>query len=356
MDAGKIEIKISANYSALEGALKDSVSTSQQSGQEAGAAYGQNFEAGQVKYIDRAIQDMQGKLKKAFGAVALGQALAGTLEAAANGASFGDAIVSSIKATPLVGIVATIVESGMKLAFGVFDAEEKARSAKTRNEDAHQRLKAAEERQMRVRDMERTASDVSFKLLIQQERAAGNEKRAQELELNQEISHIQRDRVDRLAAAKSQEEKDVVERTFNLEMTAAKDRVKFAQEKAEKAAQEVYDKNLKDDQERAKKYGEALMKEEKKASEERFKKDLDDVKKLHDRLVKADEMRAEAAQQADSDRLAFAKMTGSMSTSFGSFTFKGYSDSDKQQVDQSILAQVREINKKATDFVNTGIQ
>lgn len=355
MNAGSIEISIAANYQQLQTALQQSVQASTQAGTQAGQAFGQNFQQGQTRYIDRAIQDITGKMTKAFGAVAIGNALAKTLEAGASGVPWDKAITDAIDSIPIINIFTSIIESSLSLAFGNFEAEQKLVRAKEREADAEEKLKAAQERVKAEKDAQREASDASYRYLIQQARALGNEKRAIELELNRDIEHIQRERADKLASAKSDAEKEAIDRASKLDRAAAEDKAKFALQKMEKAQQEIADKALADDQERVRKVAEERAKAEQKAGDERAKADLEAAKKLEDRLVKADEMRKEAAMTAEATGAEFARSTGSMSTSFGTFTFKGYTDDEKRQVDQSILQQVKDINKKASEFVSTGI-
>lgn len=359
MNAGNIEITVSANYTQLQTALQQSVQSSTQAGQQAGQGFGENFERGQTRYIDRALQDIQGKLKKAFGAVAIGQALAGTLERASEGVGWGESIVQSIKSTPIVGIAATIIESSFKLGFGNFEAEQKLKRAQDRLAESEDQLKIALEndkkRSDRIAKSERDRQDESFRNGIAKAKIEGDVLKTIELERLRDNAMNWRKLQDDLAEAMSEQEKNNLKVMYDNERVMIKLKYDHERDLELKNRQEIADKQLKDDQERVRKVAEATAKEEAKASEERFKADMDAVNALQERLQKADEMRADAAAKAEEDRLNFARTTGSVSTSFGQFNFRGYTDGDKKQVDESILSQVREINKKASDFVANGI-
>lgn len=359
MNAGNIEITVSANYTQLQTALQQSVQTSTQAGQQAGQGFGENFERGQTRYIDRALQDIQGKLKKAFGAVAIGQALAGTLERAAEGAGWGESIVQSIKSTPIVGIAATIIESSFKLGFGNFEAEQKLKRSQERLAESEEQLKIALEndkkRSDRIAQSERDRQDAAFRHGLERAQMSGDKIAVIELEQQRDKAMAWRTFQEKTAEAMSKQEKDNLQVLYDTEIYYINLRASHARDLELKNRQEIADKQLKDDQERVRKVAESTAKEEAKASEERFKADMDAVNALQERLQKADEMRADAAAKAEDDRLAFARSTGSVSTSFGQFNFRGYTDNDKKQVDESILSQVREINKKASDFVANGI-
>ena len=355
MNAGSIEISIAANYQQLQTALQQSVQSSQVAGQQAGQGFGQNFQQGQSRYIDRAIQDIQGKMTKAFGAVAIGNALAKTLEAGAAGVPWDKAITDAIDSIPIINIFTSIIESSLSLAFGNFEQEQKLARAREREAEAEEGLKAAQERVKAERDAARESSDASFRYLIQQAKALGNEKRAIELQLNQEIGHIQRERADKLAAAKSDAEKESIETTARLERAAAEDRAKFALEKMQKAQEEVAAKAIADDKERAQKLADETAKAEKKAAEETARAKQKAAEELQKRIAEAEEMKSEAAADAERTNIEFARSTGGMGTSFGTFTFKGYTDDEKRMVDQSILQTVKEINKKASELVGGGL-
>ena len=360
MNGGDIEITVSANYKAFEAGLEQAVNGAGAAGGAAGAGFGENFQKSQVGYIDKALNDIQNKLLKAFGAVAIGQALASTLEQAAAGASFGDAIISSIKSVPIVGTVASIIESSIKLGIGSYDRDAKLRRAKEKLAEAQENLQIALTNQKKEEDQlldsEKRSGEMASRLSVQQAIATGD--KVAEIEANR-----LRDRTvaelnyrEKLGAARSDVEKKNIENAYKYEQATIRTKYDYELKQFNDAQQAKKDKELSDAQEVSRKKGEEIAKQLKAEQDLRKKEDLDAVKSLQDRLKTADKMRSDAAKEAEGQQLGFARSTGSMSTSFGSFNFRGYSDSDKKAVDESILATVREISKKASDFVNTGIQ
>lgn len=359
MNAGSIEISVEADYEQLQSSMEKSVKGATKAGAEAGSGFGGKFAEAQSKYIDKAIADISNKMRKAFGAVAIGTALSSTLEKAAAGSSFSEAIVSSIKSIPIIGLVATIIESGIKLGAGAYESEQRTLRGQQRLKEAEEGLRIALDNEKKIDDGKKASElarqDGSFRLGMERAKASGDAVKLLEESRFQENQLLWREQQEKLLAAKSDTEKKNLDMVYFYEKEAIKTKYDFEVKEAIKAKQEIADKELKDDQERVAKLSESMAKAIEKEAEDRAKLDQEAAEKLQERLIEADKMRAEAALKGDEDRLKVAQSTGSMATSFGSFTFAGYTDEQKKEVDKSILETIKDINKKASDFVNTGI-
>jgi hypothetical protein len=350
MNGGKIEITIAAVYGQFEQDMKKAATAASAGGRQAGQKFGEGFSAGSTTYIDRTINDIRGKLTKAVSAFTIVSAFSAALEEGAKGASIADSIAAGLKSIPVVGAFVTIGENlgkiimrtAAKEAAAQETIEGQARLNQINQDRIDRQKKAQEEQARRAEEMARKVADINknIEAQIDARDKARHEAKISRLEReNQVFLVLQEERArkeaeiyekmqkERVAARTADEEKAILDR-YNAELALVRELDSRRVAELNKANDEERERNRTEQQQEAQRRARMIAEEEAKA--------LEEINRLREQGV--------AAQS----------MVGTISTSFGTYKFAGYSDSEKKANDSAIrkaIEAVKENTRKLVDEI-----
>jgi hypothetical protein len=352
MNGGKIEISIAAVYSQFEADMKKAAAAAVPGGKAVGEAFGDGFSRGSTKYIDRATQDITKKLTAAVGVFSIVNSFSAALEEGAKGASIGESIVAGIKSVPVVGTLVTIGENlGQIIANKVtgqleanaivaqqkalternkliVEQENKAREAAQALADEEQKLED-EARKATERSIQREY-DLRRELEIRQLEEAGKYREALMLRSGLKQAQILRDMDEQIQRARSQEEGESIIRVAQQRIKNLDAETKFDLANKEKA-----------DAERISKAAAA-------EAAARIKAEQDVIDAAYEKL-KENDSKVSAIME---ERMSLGTATGSVGTSFGTFKFRAYTDTEKKANDKAMVNKLDAIAKSSQATVD----
>lgn len=346
MIAGDLEIRIAAVYDQLSSDLKAAEQASARSGGAAGDGYGKGFEKGIKGYLQRTADQIQMQLGKAFQATNIARTFAAGLEEGAKGANFGDVIVNTVKSLPLIGTLASMIESGISIGLGTAEQEAKLAAARIREAEATQALTQVQKRDEEV-TRQKYQNEMEEALRVEDRRKAA------QIKARMEFHEIEVRKAADLENAKSESERrSIVERSV-LEFEATRKRLEDqyrtideAEAEAESKRQEAAQKKADDERRFYEDLYEYLDKQEQKMAEDE-RKMWEDIADYVDEISKKAEKRIEdlrkQAQDIEKERADVASQVGTVSTSFGTFRFSPYTEQEKKQIDREMVAKLTAI-------------
>jgi propanediol dehydratase small subunit len=167
------------------------------------------------------------------------------------------------------------------------------------------------------------------KMQIEAARESGDERKAIELELAEELRQLGNDRIQALG------ETGANERAFKIAKDAFEKREQFAKERAEKRildVQKAEEKSAKDVADKQKQADEKAAKEALAVAEKAAKEEAE----IRDKILGLTDQRASQG----------AAGISSAQTALGQFTFDAYPDQQKRKNDEAIVKQITELNRK----------
>lgn len=341
MNGGKIEISIAAVYSQFEADMKNAAAAAVPGGKAVGQGFANGFQSGSTGYMDRTINDIQGKLTKAVGAFTIVNSLGEALKAAAESGDWTRALEAGIKSVPVVGtfvgwgeaLYDIINQTAAKAAAQqeVLGKQQRLNEINKAKIDAENRARAeadayAEQEQKLADDAEKATQRA-----LQKEYDLRKEFEAKQLEASGRMresiiarsalkeAQILREMNDQIEGAKSEAEGLALTKIANQRIQNLRAETKIELEAKDKA-----------DAERRAKDAEERIKAEQKVLDAAYEK------------VKAND---EKAAQIMADRLTGGAETGSVGTAFGTFKFGSYTDSEKKANDKTMVTKLDEIAK-----------
>jgi len=347
MNGGKIEISIAAVYGQFEQDMKKAAETASAGGRKAGQKFGEGFSAGSTTYIDRTINDIRGKLTKAVSAFSIISAFSAALEAAAEGASIGDAIAAGLKSTPVIGQFYSIGESLGKIirdeAAKDKAAEETIQTQSRLNQVNQDRIdrqrKAQEDAARRAEEAAKKRADIDRSMdaqidardkarhdrtMLMLEEQGDKRKMISEEFFRKEVEIHDRLRKD-LAASRSEDESFEIQRRYEAELDLAKSVKDYKLREAASAAKEEAERRSAVEKRETERRAEMIAKAEKEAR--------DEISRL------------------ESQGVAAQSMVGTISTSLGTYKFAGYTDNEKKQNDGAIRRGIEAVKENTRKMI-----
>jgi hypothetical protein len=318
MNAGAINISVAATMTRFNESMTAVKTTAATKGGEAGKAFKDSFDKQGEGLGANYAKQLQNSIRGAIAVGAISQAMKVAIEEGARGANFTDALAAAIKSVPVIGAFASLAEAMMDYAIGTSAAEAAREASRVMEAEAQKSLAVAEGRAKRLVAAE-------FELRRNAAREAGDERLAIDLEAQEKLAALEKQfKEESLAATRDSERKflaEIFQAERQLIQQSAAARIRAIDEAAERQKQA--------DEERIRKEAEKQARED----EARREKQLDLLK--------------QELAEVESQRQAMSGAVGSISTAIGEFRFAAYSDNEKKQNDQALLAQVRQINAKA---------
>jgi hypothetical protein len=321
MNAGKIEISVSANYADLERQLREVTDKSTAAGRTAGRGLAQEFDRAASSFSSGIGAKIAGGI--AFDKVARG--LANALKAGAEGAEWEEVLLSGLRSLPIVGTLSDLISAGIDAGLGF---SEQRRIQAEQLETAEKVRKAAEERgktERTIRDdieKQRTREEeIVRKIALASVEAEQDARLSARLRAEEEIARLARQKETELDAARSAEQEKSIERRY------AKER-------------ELVDANLQ------KEYREIETKEKEAAQRDAERSAAIREKQLEEARTQIEKL--------EERRQTVASETGTAQTRLGTFRFAAYTDREKKEVDAAILAEIRQIRAKTGTIAQGG--
>jgi hypothetical protein len=352
MNGGKIEISIAAVYSQFEADMKKAAAAAVPGGKAVGKGFADGFSSGSTGYIDRAINDIRGKLTKAVGAFTIVNAFGEALKAAAEGGDWAAAIERGIKSIPVVGtfvgwgesLYDIINQTAAKAAASQdalaqqqrlnainkakIDAESKAREvaaaeAKIAEEQAK---KVAEQRARTIEKATRESSFVQAEIEIRQLEAIGDRRSAIMKQAELDARKVFFETADQQLSTLTNEEADAIRKLGELRRNLISEEMKQRLD--------------------------AINREEEETARKAAEEDARRQRQIEDETRKLMEREKELVAAAQEERLALGAATGSVSTSFGTFKFGAYTDTEKKANDKAMVSKLDSIAKSSQATVD----
>jgi hypothetical protein len=330
MNAGAINISVAATMTRFNESMTAVKTTAATKGGEAGKAFKDSFDKQGDGLGANFGKSAQSAIRGALAATAISAALKTTLEQAAQGAKIGDAIAQGIKAIPVIGAIASAVESALDLAIGASAEERMVGAARAMEAEAEKSLAVAEGRAKRLVAAE-------FELRRNAAREAGNERYAIDLEAQERLAALEKQFAEDMKAATRDNERKFIEEIFQAE------RKLIQQSAAEriKAVDEAAEKQTKANEERIRKEAEAADAAAD-AEATRLSTIADKMRELRERdeaeRIETARRVAEAEEVLNAEREeAQTAGVGRTQTALGSFSFDAYPETEKRQNDIRIV-------------------
>jgi propanediol dehydratase small subunit len=182
-----------------------------------------------------------------------------------------------------------------------------------------------------ARDIEEALTRESVKMQADAARESGDERKAIEIELAEELRQLADERIQALGATGGDEA------AFNRARDAFTKREQFAKERAERRIREV---------QTAEEEAALEVAEKQRQIDEKAAKDALDAA---EKQAKAEaEIRGEIVGLLDQRMTQGAAGISSAQTALGAFTFDAYPDQQKRKNDEAIVKQITELNRKAS--------
>lgn len=330
MDAGDINIKITASMQEFDRTM----AAVKAAGDGVGQDTGRGFSAGFKRYVGDVASDFasqfQNKVRAAMGATSFVSALRGGLEAAAQGADIGAAFAQGIKSIPFIGAMASALEQGIVAALGESDILSDIEKAKAKNIAAESRLATLEKERL---DQRTTADEIFSRRKVEMMR----------LELRQaELVGDERLVAEKRAAIAYTEARNEFDRQIQANGIATTP----LQRAREELIQKSYDQELEFIQRNLDVEYAMIDKKNREAAEKAAKEEDDRKRDLEEKRIRdLEQKRARIREQAEkqisdlSDRRDRARTAGigSASTALGMFKFDAYPDTLKRTNDERMV-------------------
>lgn len=330
MNAGAINISVAATMTRFNESMTAVKTTAATKGGEAGKAFKDSFDKQGDGLGANFGKSAQNAIRGALAATAISAALKTTLEQAAQGAKVGDAIAQGIKAIPVIGAIASAVESALDLAIGASAQERLVDVARAMEAEAQKGLAVAEQRAKRLVAAE-------FELRRNAAREAGDERYAIDLEAQEKIAALEKQFKADSQAATRENERKFLEEIFQAE------RKLIQQSAAErlKAFDDAEEKRVKADEERIRKEAEAAdaaadaeaIRLSAIADKMRELRERDEAERLETARRVAEEEERLTAEREEAQTAG----VGRTQTALGSFSFDAYPETEKRQNDIRIV-------------------
>lgn len=328
MIAGDLEIRIAAVYDQLNRDLKSAEQASARSGTAAGTQFGQGFDNSSSTYLQRAADGIKMKFAKALSGANLAATFANSIEVGIQSGSASEAVQAAIKSIPIVGglmiAVADAIHEGMTGEKAQAAVEELRRASEKKATEFRNRLTRLEvERIQTVQEAEvaaamevdkRRGAIEKARLDIFNSRAQTNER------LTQNLDKQERDRIQEIQRLREQVIKDRLQRELRALDEADRKERDAAEEKKRREAADIADKKAKE-------------------------------------MARIDEEAKRKIDVLREQQMSVQTAVGTLQTAHGAFRFAAYTDTEKKQVDQSILSEIKMISETARrmkDAVQSG--
>lgn len=321
MNAGKIDITVSANYSMLEQQLASAATRSEALGRAAGSKFGDAFDRAGSKFLG----SFTAKLNRLGTFEMAMRGIATSFRSLAEGRSGSEAIQDLIDTLPGIGSVNAALREMAGYLMGM-PQQEKAQREMV--EAAERTRKATEQRlatQKEISDsIQRNADrerEIAASMSISKAEESGDQRLTARLKADEELARLEARRLKELADVRSKEQEASIERVYKKE-------------------RDLVESNLE------REYREIASKEAEIAAQ---KSEKDAERRERDR-----EEGQKRIEELEARRTDVASETGTAQTRLGTFRFAAYTDAEKKQIDAAILAEIRTIRAKTTGIAAGG--
>lgn len=341
MIAGSLQIQIEAEYAKLEDQLRDVASKSEDAGKKAAEKFGAKFNEavkGFGKQAAEGLSDELGKIGKPKQMIAV---VAAALKEAAAGGGWQETLLAGLKSIPIVSAMSDIIESVMKIATGAAAQEAKAAADTAKADKAYAAAKARTD-DINARQVQH--EDALLQAKIDNAVAVGDAYAEAYAVADLEYQKIARKRDEDLKKSTDDEngkQRKMIEQTYQDDLAAITRTYDLKVQKADEAAAKEAEAQRKAAEqtateafEKKKKEAEDLAKLNKKLEDDEIKR----MKKVHEDIFKA-------TKESDAARASAAAEAGSMSTSFGTYTYSAYTDADKKANDEKMVSELKNVVK-----------
>lgn len=336
MNAGEINIKVTASMEDFNRTMSAVKSTADTAGDIAGKGFSNGFKSQLSQVTDNFQSQMLSQVRKAFGAGAFINGLSTAIESAAQGANIATVFADSIKSLPFIGTLASSIETAISYATGAAQAEAE--------------LKASEERAARI---ERQLEEATAKRAAADDRIAARQAALAEVQLRRDIQGSL-DASDKRAAADKEAQLEQME--LQRRTTEAMRQAQYSFEW--ESIQALYlEEQKRIEENRVRKYRD-IEASEKKIADDVAKRAKDEADKLAEKKRNdAEKLQKDLAEQESrlmQDRMAAQTAgIGSAQTALGSFKFDAYPASQKKSNDERIVKSLESIRdqQKTAGFI-----
>ena len=378
MIAGTLQIAIEADYKKLEEQFKDIAKKAESEGEKAAENWIDQFmhkmddeglvsAAGDLgKKLGTKLKENANKAWEGFkaeagkgldeelGKMAKPKSLIGVVSAAlkeaAAGGGWQETLLAGLKSIPIVSAMSDIIESVMKIATGAAAQEAKAAADTAKADKAYA---AAKSRTDDINARQVQHEDALLQAKIDNAVAVGDAYAEAYAVADLEYQKIARKRDEDLKKSTDDEngkQRKMIEQTYQDDLAAITRTYDLKVQKADEAAAKEAEAQRKAAEqtateafEKKKKEAEDLAKLNKKLEDDETKR----MKKVHEDIAKA-------TTESDKSRISAASATGSMSTSFGTYTFSAYTDTEKKSNDEEMVSQLKNVVKAIETKSSTG--
>ena len=327
MNAGEINIAVTASMDRFQATMNAVKAESQQTALTAGQFFKNKFSS---EFSDQ-------KLGKMLGAgIGIGMAesiVRNISDALKNDKSIGDALLESVRGLPIVGSMFSLGEALEARLSGRMQDEAEARAAnQAARELQAQYEKEDEERRKRIADREKEVED-------SKKNQVSLERQISDIAMQREIASLEavgdKDLVARLNAEKSLvDARRKFEDDFNKAKTVEEQKLLYARHDLEK-----------------KLISDTLEAQLDAIAEDAQKKQQEDKKRAAALAEQVDEERKKAMEDRDT---LLQQGVQSASTGIGAYRFDAYPATMKKMIDENMLRTLREISAKLTGGVTAG--
>jgi len=327
MNAGEINIAVTASMDRFQATMNAVKAESQQTALTAGQFFKNKFSS---EFSDQ-------KLGKMLGAgIGIGMAesiVRNISDALKNDKSIGDALLESVRGLPIVGSMFSLGEALEARLSGRMQDEAEARAAnQAARELQAQYEKEDEERRKRIADREKEVED-------SKKNQVSLERQISDIAMQREIASLEavgdKDLVARLNAEKSLvDARRKFEDEFNKAKTVEEQKLLYARHDLEK-----------------KLISDTLEAQLNAIAEDAQKKQQEDKKRAAALAEHVDEERKKAMEDRDT---LLQQGVQSASTGIGAYRFDAYPATMKKMIDENMLRTLREISAKLTGGVTAG--
>jgi colicin import membrane protein len=350
MLAGTLQIQIEAEYAKLEDQLRDVASKSEDAGKKAAEKFGAKFKdaiKGFGKQAAEGLSEELGKIGKPKQMIAV---VAAALKEAAAGGGWQDTLLAGLKSIPIVSAMSDIIENTIKLVTGAAKQEMKAAADSAKADKAYAAAKARTD-DINARQVQH--EDALLQAKIDNAVAVGDAYAEAYAVADLEYQKIARKRDEDLKKSTDDEngkQRKLIEQTYQDELAAITRNYDMKVSKADEAAAKEAEAQRKAAEDAAT------------AVYEKQQKDAEELAKLNQKLAADEEKRqrkiaddvAKATKESDQARSAAVAESGSISTSFGTYTYSAYTDAEKKSNDEKMVAGLKDVVKAIETQSATG--
>lgn len=327
MNAGEINIAVTASMDRFQATMNAVKAESQQTALTAGQFFKNKFSS---EFGDQKL----GKLLGAGIGIGMAESIVRNIsDALKNDKSIGDALLESVRGLPIVGSMFSLGEALEARLSGRMQDEAEARAAnQAARELQAQYEKEDEERRKRIADREKEVED-------SKKNQVSLERQISDIAMQREIASLEavgdKDLVARLNAEKSLvDARRRFEDEFNKAKTVEEQKLLYARHDLEK-----------------KLISDTLEAQLDAIAEDAQKKQQEDKKRAAALAEQVDEERKKAMEDRDT---LLQQGVQSASTGIGAYRFDAYPATMKKMIDENMLRTLREISAKLTGGVTAG--